>query len=135
MDRWRRAGAGVHLQSTHSVAVSCLADVDPNDVLPPLTAYYLMRVGSLPLVPYFAPGDEALGDAVSRVAGRHHAVLLANHGPVVAGSDLLAAVNVTEELEETAKLHLLLRCTDVRPLTPEQVEDLRKRFDSAAGRA
>ena len=133
MYRERQAGAVVHLHSTHSVAVSCLADVDPNDVLPPLTAYYIMRVGSLPLVPYFPPGDEGLGDAVARLAGRHHAVLLANHGPVVAGNDLVAAVNATEELEETAKLHLLLRGSKVRALTTAQVEELRRRFDTSTG--
>ena len=102
-------GAVVHLHSTHSVAVSCLAEIDPADVLPPITAYYVMRVGRLPLVPYFRPGDLALSEAVRGFAGRHHAVLLANHGPVVAGSSLDAAVNAVEELEETAKLYLLLR--------------------------
>ena len=85
------ANAVIHLHSTHSVAVSVLADVDPADVLPPITAYYVMRVGSLPLVPYFAPGDLQLADAVRRFAGKHHALLLANHGPVVAGSTLAAA--------------------------------------------
>jgi len=127
MYRERQAGAVVHLHSTHSVAVSCLADIDPKDVLPPLTAYYIMRVGALPLVPYYPPGDESLGEAVGRLAGKHHAVLLANHGPVVAGSDLDAAVNAIEELEETAKLHLLLRGCKVRPLTAEQVAALRRR--------
>src|SRR3546814_15065096 len=127
MDRWRRAGAGVHLQSTHSVAVSCLADVDPNDVLPPLTAYYIMRVGSLPLVPYFPPGAEALGDAVSRVAGRHHAVLLANHGPVVHGRDLLAAGNANAELEEAGDLHQLLSGANVRLLKHAQREENEER--------
>ena len=78
-------GAVVHLHSTHSVAVSCLAEIDPHDVLPPITAYYVMRVGRLPLVPYFKPGDVALAEAVRGFAGKHHAVLLANHGPVVAG--------------------------------------------------
>ena len=122
------ARAVVHLHSTHSVAVSILADVDPNDVLPPLTAYFVMRVGSLPLVPYFPPGDEALAKAVEKLAGRHHAVLLANHGPVVAGSSLANAQFATEELEETAKLFLMLRSTPIRPLTPEQVEALRTRY-------
>ena len=98
-------GAVVHLHSTHSVAVSCLA-VDPTDVLPPITAYYFMRVGRLPLVPYFRPGDLDLAKAVRGFAGKHHALLLANHGPVVAGSDLDAAANASEELEETAKLYL-----------------------------
>ena len=123
-----KAGAVVHLHSTYSVAVSCLKEVDPNDVLPPLTAYYVMRIGKLPLVPYFPPGDPALGDAVAGLAASHHAVLLANHGPVVAGPSLDHAANAVEELEETAKLHLLLRRELTRPLTEEQVADLRQRF-------
>jgi 3-dehydro-4-phosphotetronate decarboxylase len=117
-------GAVVHLHSTHSVAVSCLAEIDPEDILPPITAYYVMRVGRLPLVPYFRPGDLALAEAVRGFAGKHHAVLLANHGPVVAGSDLDAAVNAIEELEETAKLYLLLRGAKTRYLTTAQVREL-----------
>ncbi len=117
-------GAVVHLHSTHSVAVSCLAEIDPEDVLPPITAYYVMRVGRLPLVPYYRPGDLALAEAVRGFAGKHHAVLLANHGPVVAGSDLDTAVNAIEELEETAKLYLLLRGAKTRYLTPSQVMEL-----------
>jgi ribulose-5-phosphate 4-epimerase/fuculose-1-phosphate aldolase len=117
-------GAVVHLHSTHSVAVSCLAEIDPADVLPPITAYYVMRVGRLPLVPYFRPGDLALAEAVRGFAGKHHAVLLANHGPVVAGADLDAAVNAIEELEETAKLYLLLRGAETRFLTRSQVMEL-----------
>ncbi len=122
------ARAVVHLHSTHSVAVSALADVDPADVLPPITAYYIMRVGRLPLVPYFPPGDKTLADAVGQLAGKHHAVLLANHGPVVAGTSLENAVYATEELEETARLYLMLRGQALRLLTPEQVADLRQRF-------
>jgi ribulose-5-phosphate 4-epimerase/fuculose-1-phosphate aldolase len=124
------ARAVVHLHSTHSVAVSCLEDVDPANVLPPITAYYVMRVGTLPLVPYHAPGDLDLAEAVRKLAGRHHAVLLANHGPVVAGTSLENAVYAMEELEETAKLHLLLHGRGTRPLTPEQVGDLERRFRS-----
>ncbi|HUL09515.1 MAG TPA: 3-oxo-tetronate 4-phosphate decarboxylase [Candidatus Acidoferrum sp.] len=125
-----RAGARavVHLHSTYSVAVSCLAEVDPADVLPPVTAYYVMRVGSLPLVPYHPPGDRALAEAVRKLAGRHHAVLLANHGPVVAGDSLEAAVGAIEELEETAKLFLLLRREKTRWLTPEQAAEVRRRY-------
>jgi ribulose-5-phosphate 4-epimerase/fuculose-1-phosphate aldolase len=119
-----KTGAVVHLHSTHSVAVSCLAEIDPDDVLPPITAYYVMRVRCLPLVPYFRPGDLELAEAVRGFAGKHHAVLLANHGPVVAGSDLDAAVNAVEELEETAKLYLLLRGAKTRHLTPAQVKEL-----------
>jgi 3-dehydro-4-phosphotetronate decarboxylase len=119
-----RTGAVVHLHSTYSVAISCLAEIDPADVLPPITAYYVTRVGRLPLVPYFRPGDLELAAAVRGFAGKHHAVLLANHGPVVAGSDLDAAVNAIEELEETAKLYLLLRGAKTRYLTPAQVREL-----------
>lgn len=123
------ARAVVHLHSSHATAVSILRDVDPNDVLPALTAYYIMRVGRLPLVPYFAPGDPDLAHAVRALASRHHAVLLANHGPVVAGSSLANAQYATEELEETAKLFLLLKDQALRLLTPEQVLDLRQRFN------
>ncbi|PCF93931.1 class II aldolase/adducin family protein, partial [Vreelandella nigrificans] len=91
-------------------------------------AYYVMRVGKLPLVPYHIPGDPKLGDAVRGLAGQHSAVLLANHGPVVAGKNLEAAVYATEELEETAKLYLLLRGENPRGLTPEQVAELEARF-------
>ena len=127
----RQANAAVvHLHSVHSVAVSVLEDVDPRDVMPPLTAYYVMRIGALPLVPYFAPGDMALADAVRGYAARHHAVLLANHGPVVAGTSLAAAADAVEELEATAKLFLLLRGSRVRALTGEQVADLQRRYPS-----
>jgi ribulose-5-phosphate 4-epimerase/fuculose-1-phosphate aldolase len=122
------AGAVVHLHSTYSVAVSCLADIDPADCLPPITAYYVMRIGRLPLVPYYPPGDTALAHAVGALAGRHHAVLLANHGPVVAGSSLAAAMDAIEELEETSRLYLLLQGRPLRLLSEEQVAELRCRF-------
>lgn len=129
-DERPKSGAVIHLHSTHSVAVSCLADVDPADVLPPITAYYIMRVGKLPLVPYFPPGDLGLAEAVRPLASRHHAVLLANHGPVVAGDTLSAASGAIEELEETAKLFLMLKNHKARFLTPEQVSELQQRFGS-----
>jgi ribulose-5-phosphate 4-epimerase/fuculose-1-phosphate aldolase len=125
------AGAVVHLHSTYSVAVSCLADVNTDDVLPPITAYYVMRVGSLPLAPYYPPGDRDLANAVGKLARRHHAVLLANHGPVVAGTSLDAAVGAIEELEETARVFLLLRTEKTRWLTPEQVAEIRRRYPMA----
>ncbi len=120
----------VHLHATHSVAVSCLAEIDPDDVLPPITAYYVMRIGRLPLVPYFPPGDMALAQAVRDKAKHHHAMLLANHGPVVAGKSLEGAVYAAEELEETARLYLMLRGERTRFLTREQAADLRVRFPS-----
>ena len=123
-----KTAAVVHLHSTYSVAVSCLDDIDHDNVLPPITAYYVMRIGRLPLIPYFPPGDLDLAKAVGEMASCHHAVLLANHGPVVAGTSLEDAVYATEELEETAKLFLLLRDNKVRLLTPEQVRALHERF-------
>ena len=122
------AGAIVHLHSTHSVAVSCLHDIDRDDVLPPLTAYYVMRIGQLPLIPYFPPGDVDLAKAVREMTSKHHAVLLANHGPIVAGTSLEDAVYATEELEETAKLFLLLRGMKTAPLSETQVAELKQRF-------
>jgi ribulose-5-phosphate 4-epimerase/fuculose-1-phosphate aldolase len=122
------AGAVVHLHSTHSVAVSCLADVDPQQPIPPITAYYVMKIGNLVLLPYYAPGDMALANAVREVAGKHHAILLANHGPIVAGKDLESAVYATEELEETARLYLMLRGNRLKILTPEQVAELHRKW-------
>lgn len=122
------AKAIVHLHSHHSVAVSVLRDVDPRNVLPPLTAYYVMRVGRLPLVPYFRPGDPAVAGVIRDLAGAHAAVLLANHGPVVSGESLEAAVYATEELEEAARLFLSLSGKPVRPLDAEQIEELRRVF-------
>lgn len=117
-------GAIVHLHSTHSVAVSMLPDTPTDNAIPPLTAYYVMRVGKTALVPYHRPGDPLVGDAIRGLAGKYTSVLLANHGPVMAGKTLEAAVYATEELEETAKLHLLTRGLNPRLLTDEQIAEL-----------
>jgi ribulose-5-phosphate 4-epimerase/fuculose-1-phosphate aldolase len=118
----------VHLHSTHSVALSMLPEIDPRAALPPMTAYYLMKCGATALVPYYRPGDPAVADAIKGLAGKYSSVLLANHGPVVSGDTLEAAVFAVEELEETAKLYLLLRGLNPRYLTPAQVADLTKVF-------
>ena len=120
----------VHLHSTHSVAVSCMQDIDEDNVLPAITAYYVMRIGKLPLVPYFAPGDVKLADAVEQTAKHSRAVLLANHGPVVAGANLDAAIYATEELEETAKLFIMLHEKPTRYLDEQQCATLHERFPS-----
>jgi len=124
------AGAIVHLHSTHSVAVSCLADTDPKQPIPAITAYYVMKIGNLVLLPYYPPGDKTLANAVRDVAGKHHAILLANHGPIVAGKDLESAVYATEELEETAKLYLMLRGNRLAILSAEQVAVLQMKYPS-----
>lgn len=126
-----KANAIVHLHSHHSVAVSMLRDVDPASVLPPLTAYFVMRVGRVPLVPYFRPGDPGVAEVIRELAGQRAAVLLANHGPVVSGDSLEAAVYATEELEETARLFLTLHGKPLRLLDETQIEELRRVFGAA----
>ena len=128
-DTRAQTGAVVHLHSTHSVAMSMLPDTDPDNVLPPLTAYSIMRLGKVKLLPVFLPGSPEMGEAVRGLAGRRTAVLLANHGPVVAGKDLWSAAFATEELEETAKLALLTRGMQPIPLTQAQIEETVKAFD------
>jgi ribulose-5-phosphate 4-epimerase/fuculose-1-phosphate aldolase len=123
-----KAGAIVHLHSTYAAAVSCLCGLDHDDCIPPLTPYFVMKIGRLPLVPYHRPGDPALTAVIGKLAGKHSAVLLANHGPVVSGSTLEAAVYAAEELEETAKLFLLLRGAPTRALDAEQIKDLTSTF-------
>jgi ribulose-5-phosphate 4-epimerase/fuculose-1-phosphate aldolase len=122
------AGAIVHLHATHSAAVSCMCGLNHDDCIPPLTAYHVMKIGRLPLIPYYRPGDAQLAEAIRAHARKHSAVLLANHGPVVSGATLEAAVYASEELEETAKLFLLLRNTPTRPLNAEQIEELKSAF-------
>ncbi|MBB4255847.1 aldolase [Rhizobium sp. BK008] len=122
------ARAIVHLHSTHAVALTMLPEINPRAALPPMTPYYLMRAGETALVPYYRPGDPDVADAIRGLAGKYSSVLLANHGPVVAGDSLEAAVFATEELEETAKLYLLLRNLNPRFLSPAQVADLVKTF-------
>lgn len=123
-------GAVVHLHSTFATALSCMSDTDPDDCIPPLTPYVVMRVGDVKLIPYMAPGDEGLGDLIRELGGKYAAVLLGNHGPVVAGKDIFSAVYAAEELEETAKLQVLLRGSTKRLLSAGQVEALKLKFGS-----
>jgi ribulose-5-phosphate 4-epimerase/fuculose-1-phosphate aldolase len=118
------ARAVVHTHSTHTVAVSCMRNIDHSNALPTLTAYYAMRVGSLPLLPYHAPGDERLGAVAELAAARHHALLLANHGPIGAGTDLASAADALEEIEETAKLYLLLQGHELAPVSDHDAQRL-----------
>ncbi|HEY6431226.1 MAG TPA: aldolase [Acetobacteraceae bacterium] len=123
------AGAVVHLHSTMATAVACLPDADADNPIPPLTPYFVMRVGRrMPIVPYYRPGDPAMEPAIHAAALDARAVLLANHGPVVSGKTLTDAVYAAEELEEAAKLYLLLRNASPRLLTPPQVHDLLATF-------
>lgn len=123
------AGAVVHLHSCHSVAWSLMPDVDEDNFLPPLTPYAIMKLGKVKLLPYFRPGDPAMGDAVRGLAGKRTAVMLANHGPVVAGKDVEAACNAIEELEDTARLAILMRGYDARQLTEANIQELITHFE------
>jgi len=128
-DTRSQAGAVVHLHSCHAVALSIMPDVDEENFLPPLTPYGIMQLGRVKLLPFFRPGDPAIGDAIRGLAGKRSAVMLANHGPVVAGKDIEAACNAIEELEATAKLALLTHGHAVRRLRDEQVRDIVTHFD------
>ncbi|GAA2543067.1 aldolase [Microbacterium mitrae] len=118
------AQAIVHTHSVHAAALSCLADLDQAQPLPPLTAYYGMRVAPLEVLPYFAPGDKAATEAVQQAATRSHALLLRNHGPVIAGSDLESALDALEELEHTAQIFFLTQGMRTAPLTEHQLAAL-----------
>jgi len=123
------AGAVVHLHSSHSVAYSLLPGHDSDNFLPPLTAYSIMKLGKVSLLPFYLPGDPEMGKAIRGLAGKRSAVMLANHGPVVAGKDLESAVYAVEELEETAKLALLLRGQSINTLTTSQITQVVSAFD------
>ncbi|HEV7307194.1 3-oxo-tetronate 4-phosphate decarboxylase [Ensifer sp.] len=125
-----QARAVVHLHSTYSVAVSCLCHEQTDDILPPLTAYHVMRVGKLPLLKYFRPGDRALAEAVRGAARDHRSMMLANHGPIVSGRTLDEAVNAYEELEETAKLFFILGDRKIAPLGLDAVAEINDVFGS-----
>jgi ribulose-5-phosphate 4-epimerase/fuculose-1-phosphate aldolase len=125
------AGAVVHLHSTYATLLSCLADTDPDDAMAPITPYLMMRVGRVPMVPYHPPGSDALADAVRAKAGRHRAVLMANHGFVVAGKTFEDAVFNAEELEENAKLLALTRGERLRLLSAADIAALEARFGKA----
>ncbi len=121
-------GAVVHLHSTYATLLSCLAETNPQNAIPPLTPYVIMRVGRVPLLPYVPPGDPEMGAMIRALEGRHAGVLLANHGPVVAGKDLAAAVYAAEELEETAKLAVLAQGRAVNHLSARDIAELEARF-------
>lgn len=127
-DTRSNAGAVVHLHSCHSVAWSMMPEADEDNFLPPLTPYALMKLGKVKLLPFFLPGDPAMGEAVRGLAGKRSAVMLANHGPVVAGKDVEGACNAIEELEDTARLAILMRGYNPRQLTPEQVQSVVTKF-------
>lgn len=123
------AGAVVHLHSCHSVALSMMPDANADNFLPALTPYAIMKLGKVRLLPFFLPGDPAMGTAVRGLVGKRSAVMLANHGPVVAGKDVEAACNAMEELEDTARLAMLTRGLSPRGLSDDEIGRLVTTFD------
>ena len=123
-DTRSQAGAVVHLHSCHAVAWSMMPDVNEDDFLPPSTPYAIMQLGRVKLLRFFRPGDPAMGEAVRGLAGKRTAVMLANHGPVVAGKDVEAACNAIEELEATARLAMLTCGCRPRQLKAEEILDV-----------
>ncbi|MEO0498762.1 MAG: aldolase [Pseudomonadota bacterium] len=123
------AGAVVHLHSCHSVALSMMPDVDEDNFVPPLTPYAIMLLGQVKLLPFFLPGDPGMGEAVRGLAGKRSAVMLANHGPVVAGKDVQAACNAIEELEATARLAMLMRGIPANRLSEDQIQAVVTKFN------
>lgn len=122
------AGAVVHLHSTYATLLSCRSDIDPEDAIPPLTPYVVMRVGRVPVVPYAMPGSPEIVPAILARAAQHPAILIANHGPVVAAANLQAAIFAMEELEETARLAHLAHGLPIRFLTAQQISELQRKF-------
>jgi ribulose-5-phosphate 4-epimerase/fuculose-1-phosphate aldolase len=128
-DTRSKAGAVVHLHSCHAVALSMMPDLDAENFLPPLTPYAIMKLGKVALLPFFRPGDPLMGKAIRGLSGKRSAVMLANHGPVVAGKDVEAACNAIEELEDTARLALLMRGVNAQMLDAAQIKDIVTHFD------
>ncbi|WP_033287821.1 aldolase [Amycolatopsis jejuensis] len=120
--------AVAHVHSTSAVAVSCLPGLSSDDALPPITPYYVMRVGRLPLVEYAPPGSAELSEEVSRAAERSRSVLMRNHGSLATAPSLESAVDAVEEIEETARLYLLLDGRSPGYLGEEAVAEVRRRF-------
>lgn len=124
-----QCGAIVHLHSPWLTALSCLPGLDYDNALPPITPYYVMRVGKLPVVPYIRPGSPKIADEVAKLAAEHNAILLANHGPIISGKNIREAVFNAEELEETAKLYFMLKPFGMNTLSPENVAELNSLFN------
>ncbi len=131
------AGCVIHTHSTHLVALTLAGVWRQDDILPPLTPYYVMKVGHVPLIAYHRPGDAGVGDLVAHAIARMRAqgtpiraVMLDRLGPNVWHSTAASAMAALEELEETARLWLLTE-RKPEPLTQEQIEQLRQHFGAS----
>ncbi len=116
----------IHLHSPYLTALSCLKGLDPKNVIRPFVPYVIMRVGDVPLIPYFKPGSIKIADAVRTIAHQYSAFLLANHGVIVCGRNLKDACYNFEELEEAARLFFILKHHDIRYLNDTEIQELKK---------
>lgn len=121
----------VHLHSTFAVAYSCLRGLNATDSLEPLTPYFVMKIGKLPLIQYLRPGDSRLVDEIEQLAPNHNGILMANHGTLVLGKDLYETAANAEELEEQAKIYFLVN-GKANPLNDEQIAELHEVFKNAS---
>ena len=117
-------GAVIHVHSPYAVAVSCLVDLNMDDCLPPITPYFVMRIGRLSVIPYFPPGSRAIAENIKKRIAGHVATLLSNHGPVITGINIPAAINNSNELEDACRLHILLQGMKMRKLTEDEQNEL-----------
>ncbi len=115
----------MHLHCTYLTALSCLQGLDTANAIKPFTPYVVMRVGQVPVVPCYRPGDLQLAEDLGKLAPSYKAFLLANHGPVVTGESLREAANNTEEMEDAAKLIFTLGNRPIRYLTDDEIAELR----------
>ncbi|MFC3120142.1 3-oxo-tetronate 4-phosphate decarboxylase [Agaribacter flavus] len=122
------ANSVIHLHSSYATAVSCFDKLDENDVVTPYTPYLIMRLGAICLIPYFPPGDTLLADAVAQKAANYAGILMANHGPIVAGNNLWSTMYAIEELEESCKMMVLLQQHQTRQLSPADRQTLIDKF-------
>ncbi len=122
--KYKKAGAVIHLHSTYLTALSCLNNLDKNNVIKAFTPYVVMRLGQVPLIPYFKPGSTQIAEAIEGLSDNISGFLMANHGVTVFGKNMKEACHKFEELEETAKLYFLLKGHDIRYLTDSEIEEL-----------
>lgn len=126
-ERNAQARCVLHTHSTHLVALTLAGVAAPDAVLPPITPYQVMKIGRVPLIPYARPGAASVAEQVAAIAGEVRGVLLERLGPVVWADSVTRASHALEELEETARLWLMLK-TPLAPLTPDQVAELESAF-------
>ncbi|MDE0532604.1 MAG: class II aldolase/adducin family protein [Albidovulum sp.] len=124
------ARAVVHVHPTYAIAYSTLVGQEPNDTVPPYTAAFYLRAGRVPMIPYHPSGAHSLHQAVEALAPVHHAILLRQHGLIVAGADMSRAIGVVEEVEQCCQISVV---TGLRgaPLTERQCQAI----DTALGRS